>query len=80
MTKRRAVVIGQVVIYGALVTIVGFFVAALVSHESRVDMLAENMARSLAVQERIVQDVSENREAMIILLQRVCQVEAEKPE
>ena len=77
MTKHRAVVIAQVIVYGALVTIVGFFVAVGASHERRIDMLAQTMARSLAVQERVVQDVAENRQVMIALLERVCKVEGE---
>ncbi len=78
MTKHYGAVVAQVIIYGTIVTVVGFLVAALVSHENRIDALAETMARSLAIQERVVQDTAENREVMIALLERVCGMEAKK--
>ncbi len=71
MSKQpRGIVVGQAIVYSIIAGVVGFFGAVGVSHERRIDTLNKNMARSLAIQERVVEDAADNRQAIRMLLER----------
>ena len=61
MTKQKGIIIGQTILYSAIVGIIGFYGGLHFRHEDRIDALMIKAAESIIRQENMLEEMRRSR-------------------